>query len=52
MKNNKPKYTVKVCTDYVVTDPEQTTAILDRISNIISRSYIRIQQETYGQKGE
>ena len=52
MKNNKVRYTVRVCTDYVVTDPDQTNAILDRVANIISKSYIRIQQETCGQKGE
>jgi hypothetical protein len=38
---NKPKYTVKICTDYVVRDPEKTKQILERVSNIISNSYRR-----------
>lgn len=45
MKNNKPKYTVKVCTDYVITDPDKTKEILERVSRIISNSYRRMQQE-------
>ena len=47
MKNNKPKYTVRVCTDYVVKDPEKTKAILERVSTIISNSYKRIHQEGF-----
>lgn len=43
--NSKPKYTVKVCTDYVITDPKRTQEILERVSTIISNSYRRIQQE-------
>ena len=41
----KSKYTVKICTDYVVQDPEKTKQILERVSNIISNSYKRIQQK-------
>ena len=44
MKNN-PKYTVKVCTDYVIKDPDKTKEILERVSRIISNSYKRAQQE-------
>lgn len=44
MKNNRPKYTVRVCTDYVVTDPDKTKEILERVSNIISNSYRRMQK--------
>ena len=42
---NSPKYTVRICTDYVVTDPDKTKEILERVSRIISNSYRRIQQE-------
>lgn len=45
MKESKTKYTVKVCTDYVVKDPNKTKEILDRVSKIISDSYKRVQQE-------
>jgi hypothetical protein len=38
---NKSKYTVRICTDYVVTDPEKTKQILERVSKIISNSYKR-----------
>ena len=41
MKNEK-KYTVKICTDYVVTDPDKTKEILERVSKIISNSYKRV----------
>ena len=39
--SNKQKYTVRICTDYVVKDPEKTKQILERVSNIISNSYKR-----------
>jgi hypothetical protein len=45
MKDNKPKYTVTVRTDYVTNDLKQTQQILDRVSKIISNSYRRMQQE-------
>lgn len=45
MKESKAKCTVKVCTDYVVKDPNKTKEILERVSKIISNSYKRIQQE-------
>lgn len=48
MKNCNPKgnkYTVTVRTDYVTADTERVQQILDRVSKIISGSYIRIQQE-------
>jgi hypothetical protein len=34
-------YTVRICEDYVVRDPNKTKEILDRVSKIISNSYIR-----------
>jgi len=42
MGNN---YTVTVRTDYVTTDPKKVKEILDKVSKIISNSYIRIQKE-------
>lgn len=43
---NESKYTVKICTDYVIKDPNKVKEILDRVSKIISNSYIRMQQES------
>jgi competence transcription factor ComK len=34
------KYTVRICEDYVVRDPDKVKEILDRVSKIISKSYI------------
>jgi len=45
MKENKQKYTVTIRTDYVTNDPKQTQQILDRVSQIISNSYRRMQCE-------
>lgn len=45
MKNENKKYTVRICTDYVVTDPNKTKEILERVSNIITNSYRRAQKE-------
>lgn len=39
------KGVVRICTDYVVTDPDKTKEILERVSRIISNSYKRAQQE-------
>ena len=36
---NEKSYTVKVCTDYVIQDPEKVKQILERVSKIISDSY-------------
>lgn len=33
-------YTVRICEDYVVRDPEKVKQILDRVTKIISNSYI------------
>jgi competence transcription factor ComK len=33
-------YTVRICEDYVVRDPDKVKEILDRVSKIISNSYI------------
>ena len=33
-------YTVRICEDYVVRDPEKVKQILNRVSKIISNSYI------------
>lgn len=42
---NKLKYTVKICEDHVIRDPEEIKKILDRVSKIISNSYIRQMNE-------
>ena len=39
--NNEIKYTVKICDDYVITDPNKTKEILEKVSKIISNSYKR-----------
>lgn len=36
----KKNYTVRICEDYVVRDPDKVKEILDRVSKIISKSYI------------
>lgn len=33
-------YTVRICEDHVVSDPDKVKRILDRVSKIISKSYI------------
>ena len=33
-------YTVRICEDHVVRDPDKVKEILDRVSKIISKSYI------------
>ena len=38
--SKEKKYTVRICEDYVVRDAEQVQRILDRVSKIISNSYI------------
>lgn len=43
--DKKSKYTVRICTDYVVRDPDKTKQILERVSNIVSNSYKRMQQK-------
>ena len=40
--NNEIKYTVKICDDYVITDPTKTKEILEKVSKILSNSYNRI----------
>ena len=45
MKVENKKYTVRVCADYVVKDPDKTKEILERVSKIITNSYRRMQQE-------
>lgn len=37
----KNKSTVRICEDYVVRDQEEVQKILKRVSDIISKSYIR-----------
>lgn len=39
MKKEK-KYTVRICEDYVIHDSNKVQGILDRVSKIISKSYI------------
>lgn len=40
--NKEIKYTVKICEDYIVTDPKTTKQILEKVSKIISNSYQRM----------
>ena len=40
-------YTVRICEDYVVQDTDKVKGILDRVSKIISNSYI---EERRGKK--
>ena len=40
--NKEIKYTVKIREDYVVTDAQETKQILEKVSKIISNSYIRM----------
>jgi competence transcription factor ComK len=42
----KTNYTVKICEDYVVRDPDKVKEILERVSKIISNSYIREKRVT------
>ena len=37
--------TVEICTDYVTRDPAEVQKILDRVSDIISKSYVRRMKE-------
>ena len=41
----KNKSTVRICEDYVVQDQEEVQKILNRVSQIISKSYIRRMNE-------
>ena len=41
----KNKSTVRICEDYVVRDQEEVQKILKRVSQIISKSYIRRMNE-------
>jgi competence transcription factor ComK len=36
----KKNYTVRICEDHVIRDPDKVKEILDRVSKIISNSYI------------
>ena len=40
--NKEIKYTVEIREDYIVTDPKTTKQILEKVSKIISNSYIRM----------
>jgi hypothetical protein len=39
--SKEKKYTVRICEDYVVRDSDKVQEILDRVSKIISNSYIK-----------
>ena len=39
--SKEKKYTVRICEDHVVRDPKKVQEILDRVSKVISNSYIR-----------
>jgi competence transcription factor ComK len=45
MKKEK-NYTVRICEDYVVRDPDKVKTILERVSKIISNSYIEQKRGT------
>lgn len=47
-KVNNCKAAVKICEDYVVRDPKEVQKILNRVSQIISNSYIRQMKENCG----
>ena len=38
MKGEK-KYTVRICEDYIVRDPDKVKAILDRVAQSITNTY-------------
>ncbi len=38
--SKEKKYTVRICEDYVVRDADKVKQILDRVTKIISNSYI------------
>lgn len=38
--SKEKNYTVKICEDYVVRDPDKVKAILDRVARIVSKSYL------------
>lgn len=38
--DKEKNYTVKICEDYVVRDADKVKQILDRVTRIISNSYI------------
>lgn len=40
--NNEIKYTVKIRDDYVITDPNKTNEILEKVSKVISNAHKRI----------
>ena len=42
--NKEKNYTVRICEDYVVRDSDKVKGILDRVSKIISNSYIEEQR--------
>ena len=42
------KCIVKICEDHVIRDPEEVKKIIDRVSKIISNSYIRQMNEKSG----
>lgn len=47
-KVNNHKATVKISEDYIVRDPDEIQKILNRVSKIISNSYIRQMKENHG----
>ncbi len=40
-KGMKNKFTVKICEDYVIHDSDKVKRIIERVSKIISKSYIQ-----------
>lgn len=41
------KCTVRICEDYVLRDPDKVKGILERVSKIISNSYIEGNRSNY-----
>lgn len=44
--SKEKNYTVRICEDHVVRDPEKVKEILERVSKIISNSYIEQRRGT------
>lgn len=44
--DKEKNYTVKICEDYVVRDADKVKQILDRVTRIISNSYIEGKRRT------
>jgi competence transcription factor ComK len=51
LREEEKKFTVRICEDYVHRDPSRVKEILDRVSKIISNSYItEVKEGTHNEK--